>query len=86
MKQITHFFFLSCLKATELIEKKFYIQLSFKENLQLKIHKMMCEACAKYEKHSRLIDSGISKLGKTSSTEIDVEDLKIKINGLLDKK
>jgi len=80
MKKIMHIFFLSCLKATELIEKKFHFKLSVKETVQLKIHKMMCEACTQYEKHSTLIEKGISNLGKSKVQTIDVEALKSKIS------
>ena len=80
MKKIMHIFFLSCLKATELIEKKFHFNLSLKEKLQLKMHKMMCEACTKYEKHSLLIEKGISKMEKSKMSTIDVEALKTKIS------
>lgn len=75
-----HIFFLSCLKATELIEKKFHFKLSVKEKLQLKMHKMMCEACTKYEKHSILIEKGISNLEKSKVPSVDVEALKTKIS------
>ena len=40
-----HLLFLSCLKATELIEKKMHFKLSFGERLQLSVHKAMCDAC-----------------------------------------
>ncbi len=60
MKKIVHILFISCLKATELIEKKFHFKLSIREKLQLKLHKMMCEACTKYEKHSDIIEKGKS--------------------------
>lgn len=75
-----HIFFLSCLKATELIEKKFHFELSLREKLQLKMHKMMCEACTKYEKHSTLIEKGISNLEKLKVPTVDVEALKTKIS------
>lgn len=71
-----HILFLSCLKATELIEKKILFKLSIKEKLQLKIHKMMCEACTKYEKHSTLLESGILKSLKTEQKDIDLQNLK----------
>jgi len=80
MKKIMHLFFLSCLKATELIEKKLHFELSIKEKLQLKMHKMMCEACTKYEKQSTIIEKGISNLEKSKVPTIDVEALKSKIS------
>ena len=47
---------LSCKNATELIEKKLLIKLSFKENVQLQLHKSMCSACTAYEKQSKKMD------------------------------
>lgn len=56
MKKLLHLFMLSCEKATELIEKKLIIQLSLIENVQLKMHKTICDACTAYEKQSKKID------------------------------
>jgi len=47
---------LSCKKATELIEKRSLIRLSFREKVQLRLHKSMCDACTAYEKQSKKID------------------------------
>lgn len=58
-KKIMHFMFLSCLKATELIEKKFHVKLSFQEKIQLELHKMMCDACKNYEKQSLVLEEGL---------------------------
>lgn len=60
MKELMHKLFLSCLKATELIEKKLHFRLSGKERMQLKMHKMMCNACKSYEKQSIFLEKGIS--------------------------
>ena len=76
--------FLSCLKATELIEKKIHFRLSFSERLQLKIHKSMCDACSKYEKQSLFLEKGISSLQKPSSLEMDLDALKKRITDQLE--
>jgi uncharacterized protein CbrC (UPF0167 family) len=47
---------LSCKKATELIEKKLLVKLSFKEKIQLEMHKSICNACTAYEKQSKKMD------------------------------
>lgn len=47
---------LSCKKATELIEKKSLIGISFKEKIQLRMHKSICDACTAYEKESLWLD------------------------------
>ena len=56
MKKIMQLLMLSCKKATELIEKRSLTKLSFKEKVQLRLHKSMCDACTAYEKQSRKID------------------------------
>lgn len=71
-----HILFLSCFKATELIEKKLRFRLSIKEKLQLKMHKSMCDACTRYEKHSILIEKGISSLEEDVPDKMEVEFLK----------
>jgi len=47
---------LSCKLATEMIEKKNVVPLTFKEKLKLKLHMSVCEACKSYQKQSELID------------------------------
>ena len=80
MKNLMHTLFLSCLKATEMIEKKLHFKLSSKEKGQLRMHKMMCTACSLYEKQSALLDKGISMSpGKEYSPE-DIEELKLIIS------
>ena len=76
MKRIMHILFLSCLKATELIEKKIHFKLSPAEKLQLKAHKMMCDACTNYEKQSILLEKGISNLQKPELSEADLAEIK----------
>lgn len=76
MKKLMNILFLSCLKATELIEKKLHLRLSFKEKLQLKAHKMMCDACRLYEKQSTFLEKGIEQQQKIGMEEIDIEKLK----------
>jgi hypothetical protein len=84
MKNKMHFLFLSCIKATELIEKQFHFKLSIREKLQLKMHKMMCEACMKYEKQSKIIEKGISNIEKPKAITTDFSSLKMKISKKLE--
>lgn len=72
--------FLSCLKATELIEKKIHFSLSAKERLQLKMHKMMCDACTSYEKQSVFLERGISLDEKIEFSPDELKNLKLAIN------
>ena len=52
---------LSCKRATELIEKKSILGLSWKEDVQLKMHTKMCDACSHYQKQSKEIDTLLEK-------------------------
>ncbi len=54
-----NFLILSCKKAAALIDKKSEVKLSLMENMQLAIHKTMCDACSAYEKQSILIDKAL---------------------------
>ncbi len=47
---------LSCKKATELVEKRSIVSLSFKETVLLHVHTAICDACATYQKQSVVID------------------------------
>lgn len=76
MKKLMHIFFLSCFKATELIEKKIYSKLSLKEKIQLKVHKTMCSACTNYEKQSYIIDKALSHSPEPSELSVDLSALK----------
>lgn len=61
MKKWMNYLMLSCKKATELIEKKSFIGLSWKENMQLKVHTTMCDVCSNYQKQSKAIDEILEK-------------------------
>jgi len=76
MKKLMHILFLSCLKATELIEKKLHFKLSGKEKLQLKVHKMMCSACTNYEKQNVLIEKSFENQEQIGDPKIDLEQFK----------
>ncbi len=76
--------FLSCLKASELIEKKMHFKLSIKEKIQLHIHKSMCEACRIYEKQSRFIDKGIANYIPDNKNDHEITGLKAKIQKMLE--
>ena len=83
MKKIMNWLLLSCKRATELIESKLLVKLSFKENVQLQMHKSMCSACTAYEKQSKKLDEFISKNIADRSDQLTAlipnENLKLKI-------
>ncbi len=76
MKKLMHILFLSCLKATELIEKKLHFKLSITEKLQLRMHKSMCDACTMYEKQSIVLEKGLSSLKEDDPDKKELEQLK----------
>lgn len=76
MKRIMNILFLSCLKASALIEKKLHFSLTFQERLQLRMHKMMCEACTRYEKQSVFLEHGIASHHKPGKDQGDLDQLK----------
>ncbi|MFQ6610158.1 MAG: hypothetical protein ACE5D7_05085 [Fidelibacterota bacterium] len=75
MKKLKHILFLSCLKTTELIEKKIRFGLSWVENLQLRFHKSMCDACRNYEKQNQLLEDGLSELIKREGSKTDLKEV-----------
>ena len=87
MRKVIQKLFLSCRKATELVEKKQLAGLSCKENLQLTTHKLMCYACRNYQKQSYFIDLILKNQEKNpSNPEPPKPDLKIKIKKSLHSK
>jgi hypothetical protein len=76
MKKLMNILFLSCLKASALIEKKLHVRLTYQERLQLKIHKMMCKACTRYEQQSVLLEHGMGSHHKASQDLGELNQLK----------
>lgn len=70
-----HLLFLSCLKASELIEKDLHLKLGLREKLQLRLHKTMCHTCNRYGKQSTLIEKGIRDLQKKEAISVDFKKL-----------
>ncbi len=52
---------LSCIRATELVEKKLDYKLNFLEKSQLYLHTRMCSACSLYEQQSKILDKALKK-------------------------
>ena len=87
MKKLMHLLFLSCLKATELIEKRLHFKLIWRETIQLKVHKKLCDACKTYEKQSIFLDKSLAKKLKMEELKwIDLEILKQQIQAKLAEK
>lgn len=71
MKDIIHFFVLSCSQATLLIEKRMQARLTCVEHFQLKLHLHICKYCRFYEKEALFIDKAIYKLKE----QISIDDI-----------
>jgi hypothetical protein len=70
MQKLMHILALSCLKATELVEKRTHLKLGFKERFQLKVHLMICGACKRYEKQSAFIEMNLLANNNDSNSDI----------------
>ena len=68
----------SCKKATEMVEKKSVVGLSFSESLKLKLHMFICKACKTYQKQSELIDAFITDKTKQEEQAPLIENNKLK--------
>ncbi|GGH25371.1 zf-HC2 domain-containing protein [Sphingobacterium alkalisoli] len=80
---------ISCKQATELLDKKAVLKLSGRENLALKLHVAICEACKRYKKQTQFLEN-ILKLNFKNSNPDQVpqhtnEELKGKIFEYLKK-
>jgi len=66
---------LSCLKATELMERKQLRPLSFMENMQLHLHTTVCSGCRNYLKQTalinKLLDKNFNSLKETDTTTLE---------------
>lgn len=83
MQNLMNILFLSCLKATELVEKKLRFRLSPIEQMQLKMHRTMCKACSLYKDQSYLIEKGIERNMGGQLTGLEIQDLKEKIKMII---
>ena len=75
--------FLSCKKAAELIDKRTLFKLSFLENIQLAVHKMMCDACKLYDRQSQFIDMAINNKNNLSEVPGNIDDFKNELKNKL---
>lgn len=85
IKKVMHYMFLSCLRATELINKKSDSPLSCVQNLQLKAHKSMCKACSNYEKQTSLLDNALQASLNKEGLKVNVDALKESIQTKIKK-
>ncbi|MGC8751884.1 hypothetical protein [Hydrotalea sp.] len=79
-RKLMNIWMISCLKATELIEKKSVMPLSWIDKVKLKIHLRLCDPCLHYEQQSKAIDEWVKSDNSNNSSEnIDTTPLQEKI-------
>lgn len=87
IKKLMNILMISCKKATELIEKKFVVDLTFKEKVELNIHTSMCNACRNYKEQSAIIDKALHQYDEEEPHEKSKpapEELKQKIHSKIE--
>ncbi len=70
---------LSCVKATELMEMKEHVPLSFIKTMQLHMHTAMCSGCRNYMKQTKLIDELLRRTFETAPVVADTNELEAAI-------
>jgi hypothetical protein len=74
---------ISCHKATELVEKKINLGLSWKERLQLHYHLKACAVCKYYEDQSLFLEKWIAHIENLENTTTDISEEEVE--ALIDK-
>lgn len=75
----------SCKETTSLIDKELLSPLTFKEKIQLSIHKSLCKTCKAYEQQTKFIDMTITNWFKDKNQIKMSENKKLKILEELEK-
>lgn len=79
MSKIKNILMLTCQRATELIEKRNFQELSFVDKIQFKFHTKICKVCKGYEKQSALFDAVLKNVSNQNAPFIENNSLKEKI-------
>ncbi len=64
----------NCEKATFLIEKKLISRITFREEIELRIHFMSCSVCKLYQKQAGKINDMVHQLFKRSETDAKLDE------------
>lgn len=64
----------SCIKATEFIEKKEVVGLTFLERSQLLFHLSICNSCREYRKQSKLIEEAVESLYQKNQKKMQLSE------------
>ncbi len=75
-------FFISCQKASELIDTKEYAMLPLWQQYQLRIHVSICKTCSRYKQQSEFIEKivGSSLVFKEETQELHLLPEAVKKN------
>lgn len=63
---------ISCKEATKLMEQDLAQKLTFKDRVNLKIHRLLCKACNQYGIQSKWVDSVLKNL--TTNQALSVKE------------
>jgi hypothetical protein len=85
MKKLMTKLMLSCVKATELIDKKAISGLSITQKIQLRVHTSLCDGCKAYQKQSVLLDELLKRHLELKNNNQDVDSIKELRNRILTK-
>ena len=55
------------------------------EKSQLRVHKMMCDACQRYDKQTQILESSLKHQDHISRKKVEVEQLKAMIKKKISK-
>lgn len=64
----------NCKQATFLIEKRAIQGITFREEIELRIHLMGCGVCVLYKKQSKMINDKIQQLFKSNSDNYHLDE------------
>lgn len=78
LKNTIHFFFLTCIETTLLLEKRAIQKLSKLEKFRLNAHLFLCKECSSYNKKSKIIDNILKKtVGSEKEIEKNIIDIQL---------
>ena len=72
MRKSLHGVFLSCLKASQLVEKQQIFGLNISELIQMEAHLLICKGCNQYKIQSLFIAKGIKEKIEQGETHIQI--------------
>jgi hypothetical protein len=85
MKGLAAKLFFTCQKAGETIEEKVQKEISFTDNLRLKVHLAICEVCKRYSQQSEWLEKMIREKFFKPAEEMPAEEIEKLKSDILEK-